>query len=215
MPSLIRLTIGRLRRTATRFNDRVAGLAELNRLREEQNLSTPSAFVLPGGESVTQQHGQGGVVQSMSIRTNLTILVWLDANADPRGQHATMETEDVRDELTTALLSWRPTADHEGFSYRGMDLGGQDQDRAVFLYQFATTQHLKLGCGRVVIGGVDPAVAVAQRLEAFHEAPTEVDPVTGALRHRRGVGLTWSDAGCAPPLCATPAFSTQINEDQT
>lgn len=196
--SLIELTIRRLRaKTAAFMNEdgdpRVAGLAELSALREKQNLPTPAAFVLPGGESVSSVDGQGTVFDVFSITYAFTVVVWLKADYDTRGQEPTHRLEAIRDELLEALVPWHPRPGSTGFRYLGMEPGGLDADRSVYLFNFSVMEEINMGC-IPEFGDQHPAQVLADRFGGTATIPDICED--GQLGHSKPIGVYLADKPC-------------------
>ena len=124
-PSLI---IPRLRANCPTLALRVAGAADYAAAALSEDVAVPCAFVLPGGESAGDQELIGAPLQELTDR--FTVVVCVSNLADERGQAGAEQLDDIRRELTAALLGWSPdTAQFGPIQYQGSD-GDPTIDRA-------------------------------------------------------------------------------------
>lgn len=142
---LLNEIIRRLRDADTIFDDRIAGAHGIQQVQENQNLQTPSAFVVPVTEAATRPTDFDADIDQETIARTFQILVVLDA-VDPRSQAPVDTQETARDALFAPLLNWRPTTSYGPTYYASMISGGTDGGRSLFGYNFVFTEFLNYQC---------------------------------------------------------------------
>lgn len=124
----------RLREANTRFENRVAGVAELARA-YDHTLQQNMAFVLPLGESAAPNAYDSGINQMLTERFGVIVAVRTDVTeGDKLGLSAYDMLHDVRTELFGALLGWEPDGADSKVYYKGGVL--LSITRATLWYQF-------------------------------------------------------------------------------
>ena len=165
--------IERLRENAPAFENRVAGVAELERAldKSEQRLDMPHAFVLPTGE-------EGELTRSTE---GFSVVVALKATADRRGQ-APLETIDqVREQIRLALTSWAPDSSHEPVVYGGAEFSGLERNRLWVEFAFSTVRDF----GGILSYAIDLVAVVATTstpAAVLAEFVTLIESTTSAVR---------------------------------
>jgi hypothetical protein len=133
--------ITRIRSECSTFSNRVAGASELPAARRDtDSIAKPSAWVIPGPESATQNMVELGALDR--IAESFTVIVALSNETEPRGQTSSIAVEAIRDELRAGLIGWNVDSDHLPTQYVGGDLA--DIDRSTLWYEF-TFQSVRIG----------------------------------------------------------------------
>lgn len=100
--------IARIKATmAARFGTRVGGTAEFVGARDSQDtMAVPHAFVMTLPDEPTEPLTVSNNTQAIDDR--LCVIVAVSNTADPRGQNADDQLDDIRTELLDALMNWEP-----------------------------------------------------------------------------------------------------------
>ena len=119
---------------AATFGTRVAGAVQFAAAVEQADLPVPHAFVIWLGDAPSEDQSGDTVVQM--VADEIAVVVAVDNTADPRGQAAYEQLEDIKAVLLAGLLGWRPTADHGQMAYLGSLHLGMDRARLWHQYGF-------------------------------------------------------------------------------
>lgn len=132
----LELIIDELKARCPTFEQRVAGAAEYEGLRNVSNLRVPAAYVIPLDESSAGNNLQNSIRQTLT--EGFMVVVVLNNTADLRGQTATQQLHLLRKEIWKAILGWQPDDDYEMITYDGGSLLGMDRARLDYGFEFST-----------------------------------------------------------------------------
>ena len=129
--------IVRLRAQATTFNSRVYGAADFAvQFDADTAVDLPHAFVLFVGDDVEPNQTAGLASQRIDDMFGVVVAV---ANNDVRGQDASGQLDNIRDELLTALVGWSPDeAVDAPFDYEGSVQMKITRSRVWHQFKFST-----------------------------------------------------------------------------
>jgi hypothetical protein len=131
--------IAKLRRSTparTFFADRVAGVADENRVAEYANMEPPCAYVAYIGDSAAPSDAINENVQW--VTETWAILVKLAAHEEIRGQAPAMTIPAIRRAIFKAIFNWSPTTGYTLFSYGGSSCIGISRDVTIWRFTFMT-----------------------------------------------------------------------------
>ena len=133
--------IQQLRTYAPILGGRVAGGADFAALQSDTKLILPAAYVLPGGETATENDSPNGLTQQ--VTETFSVIVVFDNStviADRRGQTAVTQVSAMGVALRKALLNLQASPDSpRGISYVGSEEGDMDQARLFWRFEFGNT----------------------------------------------------------------------------
>lgn len=131
--------IAKLRRSTparTFFADRVAGVADENRVAEYANMEPPCAYVAYVGDSAVPSDAINENVQW--VTETWAILVKLAAHEEIRGQAPAMTIPAIRRAIFKAIFNWSPTTGYTLFAYGGSSCVGISRDVTIWRFLFTT-----------------------------------------------------------------------------
>lgn len=139
----LNLVINQIRLHCPAFVGRVAGAAQVKRLKEDANLDVPAAYVIYLDDNPSSESSANDVRQSLT--ESFAVIVAVSNVPDERGQAASNAShEAIRAELWAALLGWQPDkAVYNGIVYQGGHL--LDMDRSRLWYQFEFGAAMQIG----------------------------------------------------------------------
>lgn len=131
----LEIIIQALRERCPSFANRVGGAAQFKLLPESAALPVPCAFVVPLDDNPEDNKSQNQVRQALT--DSFAVVVALSNVADERGQGAAHEVDDLRSELWSALLGWRPAEEYDGIAYEGGSVISLDRARLWYQFEFS------------------------------------------------------------------------------
>ena len=165
------------------FENRVAGAAEYQDLRNVSNMMVPAAYVIPlddNAQAVTIKN-----TYRQDLIEGFAVIVVVNNTADERGQAARNAVHDLKLELWKCLLGWDFDNDYEPIEYSGGQLIGMDRARLDFQFEFSAEFQINESLTR---HGVDLANA-----PAFESMNIELDiqdlPPDGTVDHAIDITL--------------------------
>lgn len=122
-------------------NRRFAGAAEFAVIEETQSMEFPSGYVIPLDDEVAENQSSNGYRQQ--VRDMFGVVVVFNNKLDERGQHAVTQVRNIiRKELFSALLAWRPDAEHDRIVYEGGTLLGVNRAHLYYQFEFSAVTTL-------------------------------------------------------------------------
>lgn len=165
------------------FQQRVAGAAEYEGLRNSSNLRVPAAYVVPMDESASANATQNSIMQTLT--ESFMVVVVISNQADPRGQDAYNQLHALRKELWRAILGWVPDEDYEPIEFSGGSILNMDRFRLDYGYEFTSVFTIDASDSRIVdeVSG----------LPAFESVMIQLDhktlPPDGTVDHEIEISL--------------------------
>ena len=136
-PSLI---IPRIRAQVAGFSNRVASTAEFASA-QILDVTVPAAFVVPLAETVDANQSMPLVTQLFDDQFGVIVVV--DNSVDSRGQAGAEQLSDLRDQLLTALVGWRPLPQYQPVTWQGSEHLAMDAARLWHQFNFGALRILQ------------------------------------------------------------------------
>lgn len=177
---LLSEVVTKLRAASTRFGNRVAGVADLNIILEEETLTSECAFVLYLGDFCKDNEYDGGINQHVKEKFGVVVALRNDLSmADKAGLAAIDAIHTVRVQLWSALLGWTMDDAEDLVSYAGCSL--IKMNRSWLWYRFEFTSGIRVTDEDGVdvgTGSLDPFDTIRMQLEM---TPSANIPISESL----------------------------------
>lgn len=137
----VNLVIEELRARCPIFNNRVAGAAELEVIKESANLIYPSAYVINTSETGQELQSDNGYQQE--VRVEFSVLVNVSNTIDERGQSGYSTLDNIRNQLFKCLLRWK-IGNSEIIKYTSGELYSLDRATLSWDFRFEFIEYISI-----------------------------------------------------------------------
>lgn len=130
-----------LRTRSATLGANVAGAAQFQSLKESVSITLPFAFVIPLDDNPGESRANNSVRQDLN--DSFAVVVAFSNVADEKGQTGAEAIHEMRAELWSCLLGWRPSDRYNGITYEGGQLMAMDRARIWYQYEFGAVMEIE------------------------------------------------------------------------